>query len=153
MMMTSAIISFHLVLVAEGRFTAILSIISLFSSCLLLFNCSSDGSRPPSPIPSAGPSGISSSIVAGVGDKDPFPLPADIPDLNAVQADIQAPTESAVDKNAEAAEPNDAIPNTDQTTLLQNEEESFALAPVDASALRGTCGFHFFVIIHVLVLW
>ena len=25
----------------------------------------------------------------------------------------------------------------EQTTLLQNEEESFALAPVDASALRG----------------
>lgn len=25
----------------------------------------------------------------------------------------------------------------DQTTLLQNEEESFALAPVDASALKG----------------
>lgn len=28
-------------------------------------------------------------------------------------------------------------PQSDQTTLLQNEEESFALAPVDASALRG----------------
>merc|ERR1719270_931797 len=26
----------------------------------------------------------------------------------------------------------------EQTTLLHNEEESFALAPVDASALRGT---------------
>ena len=30
----------------------------------------------------------------------------------------------------------EAAPN-DQTTLLQNEEESFALAPVDASALKG----------------
>lgn len=28
--------------------------------------------------------------------------------------------------------------NADQTTLLHNEEESFALAPVDASALKGT---------------
>lgn len=28
-------------------------------------------------------------------------------------------------------------PTADQTTLLQNEEESFALAPVDASALKG----------------
>lgn len=28
-------------------------------------------------------------------------------------------------------------PPLEQTTLLQNEEESFALAPVDASALRG----------------
>lgn len=26
----------------------------------------------------------------------------------------------------------------EQTTLLQDEEESFALAPVDASALKGT---------------
>merc|ERR1712025_214724 len=28
-------------------------------------------------------------------------------------------------------------PQVEQTTLLHNEEESFALAPVDASALRG----------------
>lgn len=28
-------------------------------------------------------------------------------------------------------------PEADQTTLLQNEEESFALAPIDASALKG----------------
>uniref|UniRef100_A0A1B6CP11 Rad21/Rec8-like protein N-terminal domain-containing protein n=1 Tax=Clastoptera arizonana TaxID=38151 RepID=A0A1B6CP11_9HEMI len=30
-----------------------------------------------------------------------------------------------------------AVPPVDQTTLLHNEEESFALAPVDASAFRG----------------
>lgn len=30
-----------------------------------------------------------------------------------------------------------AAPFQDQTVLLQNEEESFALGPVDASALRG----------------
>ncbi|XP_063227523.1 double-strand-break repair protein rad21 homolog isoform X2 [Bacillus rossius redtenbacheri] len=36
-------------------------------------------------------------------------------------------------------DPVDELPSVaqDQTTLLQNEEESFALAPVDASALRG----------------
>ncbi|KAJ8866497.1 hypothetical protein PR048_032340 [Dryococelus australis] len=36
-------------------------------------------------------------------------------------------------------DPVDEMPSVaqDQTTLLQNEEESFALAPVDASALRG----------------
>ncbi|XP_066992862.2 double-strand-break repair protein rad21 homolog isoform X2 [Anabrus simplex] len=34
-------------------------------------------------------------------------------------------------------EPVEETPAHDQTTLLQNEEESFALAPVDASALRG----------------
>lgn len=28
-------------------------------------------------------------------------------------------------------------PMQDQTTLLHDEEESFALAPVDASALKG----------------
>lgn len=27
----------------------------------------------------------------------------------------------------------------EQTTLLNNEEESFALAPIDASALKGMC--------------
>ena len=27
----------------------------------------------------------------------------------------------------------------EQTTLLHDEEESFALAPVDASALKGSC--------------
>lgn len=31
----------------------------------------------------------------------------------------------------------------DQTTLLHNEEESFALAPVDASALRGNLWLQF----------
>lgn len=81
---------------------------------------------------------MQSSVIAGIVDKDPFPLPSDLPDKNAVLADIQAPSEIAGDQNAEAAEQNEAIPNTDQTTLLQNEEESFALAPVDASALRGT---------------
>ena len=29
------------------------------------------------------------------------------------------------------------VQNNEQTTLLHNEEESFALAPVDASAIRG----------------
>ncbi len=32
---------------------------------------------------------------------------------------------------------NTTRPAQDQTTLLQNENESFALAPVDASAVRG----------------
>lgn len=31
----------------------------------------------------------------------------------------------------------EAPPLQDQTTLLHDEEESFALAPVDASALKG----------------
>lgn len=32
----------------------------------------------------------------------------------------------------------EAPPLQDQTTLLHDEEESFALAPVDASALKGS---------------
>lgn len=44
--------------------------------------------------------------------------------------------------HTEALHPEDeAIPQgdnlPDQTTLLNNEEESFALAPVDVSALKG----------------
>ena len=30
------------------------------------------------------------------------------------------------------------VTGAEQTTLLQNEDESFALAPVDASMVRGT---------------
>lgn len=40
--------------------------------------------------------------------------------------------------------PNESHPPTptnDQTTLLQNEEESFALAPVDTSVLKGCLNF------------
>ena len=37
-----------------------------------------------------------------------------------------------------ATPPHMMLPPNEQTTLLHNEEESFALAPVDASALRGT---------------
>lgn len=38
----------------------------------------------------------------------------------------------------QAAEPHEEPqPPLDQTSLIQNEEESFALAPVDASALKG----------------
>ena len=31
-----------------------------------------------------------------------------------------------------------SVTGAEQTTLLQNEDESFALAPVDASMVRGT---------------
>ncbi|KAK4305905.1 hypothetical protein Pmani_022222 [Petrolisthes manimaculis] len=52
----------------------------------------------------------------------------------AEQAD--APPEDA--QEAPPAAPGDeTLPGHDQTTLLQNEEESFALAPVDASAIKS----------------
>lgn len=41
------------------------------------------------------------------------------------------PSEQAAEPQEEPQQP------LDQTSLLQNEEESFALAPVDASALKG----------------
>lgn len=49
--------------------------------------------------------------------------PSNENDMNAINQDIA----EAVDENL-----------ADQTTLLHNEEESFALAPVDASALKGS---------------
>lgn len=50
--------------------------------------------------------------------------PANENDMNAMNHEIA----EAIDENL-----------ADQTTLLHNEEESFALAPVDASALKGSC--------------
>nr|XP_018899724.1 PREDICTED: double-strand-break repair protein rad21 homolog isoform X2 [Bemisia tabaci] len=69
---------------------------------------SSDGSRPASPL--------------DTNNMMPPPLPP------------QAPTQEAPPLFPEPQEPE---PAADHTTLLQNEEESFALAPVDASALKG----------------
>ena len=71
---------------------------------------SENGSRPSTPVPAV--------AAAPVSALD-MPPPDDIPD----EASVAAPLEEA------------AIPQ-DQTTLLHNEEESFALAPVDASAIR-----------------
>lgn len=72
---------------------------------------SSDDSRPPSSLEQ--------------------PAPAEIP---------QEPQKSAQPEIV--TEPEEPLVETplDQTTLLQNEEESFALAPVDASVLKGIFG-------------
>lgn len=85
---------------------------------------SSDGSRPPSPenlpFPNAGALGL---IPSPSRDQTLMP-PPDI-DMHDIQT-------------SEEPEPlNEQNASVDQTTLVQNEEESFALAPVDASALRG----------------
>lgn len=47
------------------------------------------------------------------------------------QQTVPAPSEQAAEAHEEPQQP------LDQTSLIQNEEESFALAPVDASALKG----------------
>lgn len=68
---------------------------------------SSDDSRPPS--------------VAGPPQTEPSPA----------QATPHHILEPQVEQPEETSAP------LEQTTLVQNEEESFALAPVDASALKG----------------
>lgn len=88
---------------------------------------SSDGSRPASPVnlpfPNAGALGL---IPSPTRDQVLMPPPDMDMDMN---DDIQV---------SEEPEPlNEQNASVDQTTLVQNEEESFALAPVDASALRG----------------
>lgn len=70
-------------------------------------NFSSDESRPAS--------------VAGMAP--PIEQPPQIPPA--------PPSEQAAEAHEEPQQP------LDQTSLIQNEEESFALAPVDASALKG----------------
>ncbi|CAG9857962.1 unnamed protein product [Phyllotreta striolata] len=69
---------------------------------------SSDGSRPPTSM--------------GQLPKAVTPAPSDQP-------------EPAVSEQSQREEP--AVPAIEQTTLLHNEEESFALAPVDAAQLKG----------------
>lgn len=87
---------------------------------------SDDGSRPASPVnlpfPNAGALGL---IPSPTRDQTLMPPP----DIDIDMHDIQASEEPEL--------LNEQNVSVDQTTLVQNEEESFALAPVDASALRG----------------
>lgn len=78
---------------------------------------SSDGSRPSSPVGAEG--ATHDERAASVMSKR-FATPA--PSV-------------ADDHGANIAE--EAAPLQDQTTLLHDEEESFALAPIDATALKG----------------
>uniref|UniRef100_A0A1Y1N7N5 Rad21/Rec8-like protein N-terminal domain-containing protein n=1 Tax=Photinus pyralis TaxID=7054 RepID=A0A1Y1N7N5_PHOPY len=57
------------------------------------------------------------------------------PEPGALQ--IPTPAIDRPEQYGQIEEPPHASPPLEQTTLLQNEEESFALAPVDASVLRG----------------
>lgn len=102
---------------------------------------SSDGSRPPSPImtqqllddlaqPGTSQDGLGKAGASADVSADVAPMVTDAePEVErAAQEEPGAGDEGA-------GEEMDA--NAEQTTLLQNEEESFALAPVDASALKG----------------
>lgn len=80
-----------------------------------MFSCSSDESRPASPA-------VAGEEIEGrisVASRRFTPAPPTIPEERPMEAIEEAP------------------PLQDQTTLLHDEEESFALAPVDASALKG----------------
>lgn len=63
----------------------------------------------------------------------------------AVEPLPQAATAAQIEQMPDLAE--EQPTSLDQTTLLQNEEESFALAPIDASALKGTCCLHILIIV------
>ena len=83
----------------------------------------SDGSRPATPLDDGHEDGMS---VSGAGDQD-MERPPQL-DQTPVMEDNQQPPAPAKVTPARLA---------DTTTLLQNEDESFALAPVEASALKG----------------
>lgn len=97
---------------------------------------SSDGSRPVSPI-RAGPSteGTAAPTTLPGGE---FLPPANLTEPPITQKDFDVALESEAPGEIAGANENQ---NAEQTTLLQNEEESFALAPVDASALKGMRNF------------
>lgn len=72
------------------------------------FLSSSDSSRPPSALP-------------------PPTVPTPTPSIHSLHPEPPPP------EPLQPEEPSQA----DQTTLIRNEDESFALAPVDASVLKG----------------
>uniref|UniRef100_A0A8D8ME54 Double-strand-break repair protein rad21 homolog n=1 Tax=Culex pipiens TaxID=7175 RepID=A0A8D8ME54_CULPI len=113
---------------------------------------SSDGSRPPSPImtqqllddlaqPGTSQDGlakVTSAAAAAVGEE--ASVDVSVPMVTDVEPEVSG--ERRVERTEEEPPGEEGFGeeldgNAEQTTLLQNEEESFALAPVDASALKG----------------
>lgn len=93
---------------------------------------SSDGSRPVSPL-HAGPSVEGNTVPTALPGAEFLP-PTDLNEQPNAQINLnEALDAEPANENVESNENQ----NAEQTTLLQNEEESFALAPVDASALKG----------------
>jgi len=85
---------------------------------------SSDGSRPATPVATG--EEIEGRI--SVASRRFTPAPPVMPEEHAID-NVEEPP-----------------PLQDQTTLLHDEEESFALAPIDASALKGKVFFLYFTI-------
>uniref|UniRef100_A0A8D8C2F7 Double-strand-break repair protein rad21 homolog n=1 Tax=Culex pipiens TaxID=7175 RepID=A0A8D8C2F7_CULPI len=113
---------------------------------------SSEGSRPPSPImtqqllddlaqPGTSQDGlakVTSAAAAAVGEE--ASMDVSVPMVTDVEPEVSG--ERRVERTEEEPPGEEGFGeeldgNAEQTTLLQNEEESFALAPVDASALKG----------------
>lgn len=107
---------------------------------------SSDNSRPTSPVmtqqlledlqqPQPGPSQeITPAPPVSHEEPEDVPVPV-VPEPP--QAEPVRKPEVHEEHSVHEELPGDDDVNAEQTTLLQNEEESFALAPVDASALKG----------------
>ena len=81
----------------------------------------------------------SPSMSSPANSRPPTPMatPAATPGPAGAATPGPVPSVHGTPAHSMAAPPTPAPPQVEQTTLLHNEEESFALAPVDASALRG----------------
>ncbi|XP_029713553.2 double-strand-break repair protein rad21 homolog isoform X2 [Aedes albopictus] len=105
---------------------------------------SSDNSRPPSPImtqqlledlqqPGTSQDGMPKAATVSQEMPDEVPASAVVPEPPQEEPHVRPEAEDEPMGGEGGADE----ANVEQTTLLHNEEESFALAPVDASALKG----------------
>lgn len=111
----------------------------------LHFANSSDDSRPPTPIIATVENDNQDKVLPEFEDKAPTPTHVLeesrpwSPPPRAVEADDFAqPAEELAEEAPNVENIND---NVDQSTIVHNEEGTFALLPVDASAVRGKCSF------------
>merc|ERR1711892_416982 len=91
----------------------------------------SDGSRPGTPIDNMSMNG---DVIAPVPQLDATPVPQSPAHSIASNHSYRAPS---LHGSIHGSVHGDKTPQHETTTLLHNEEESFALAPVEASALKG----------------
>lgn len=99
----------------------------------------SDGSRPGTPIDNMSMNG---DAIAPVPQLDATPVPPSPAHSIASNHSYRAPSvqgsiHGSVHGSVHGSIQGDKTPQHETTTLLHNEEESFALAPVEASALKG----------------
>uniref|UniRef100_U5EIC0 Putative rad21 protein a n=1 Tax=Corethrella appendiculata TaxID=1370023 RepID=U5EIC0_9DIPT len=98
---------------------------------------STDNSRPGSPVMTPiMPDNVSSPAAAIMPLGEPIIPPLAVSPTHSIHPPEMSVEESALIPPA-VPDHEEADINAEQTTLLQNEEESFALAPVDESALKG----------------